>query len=500
MKRPLLPFAGLAGLLAVLSGPPPAQAAGTLTISGIIFYDRNGNGVRDPGEPGVPGIRVRYGPGPQDTVTEASGAYRLTGLPRTGKILVETGWLRTQCPPADDVTRISCPPGPGRDNAFTVEKQFVTYPLAGAHSTADANAGLQPDQPGPGLTPPEPGTIAPANRVDIAARLSWTGGTCVGGALNICREGDKFRLAAQVYNQGTTALTGIRAKIFVPPGDCLTHVRMVAPATAPGIAGVRVTPFSCVSREVGVEFPGTLVPAGAARVLLGGRTVAGPGTPGCHLGAIDRRTCSIAEPQGRGWIFGITHIDQAGDPDSVFCDLHRPGNCPTGVHDKRRAPDEIDPAGHNVDAALGGSAAGNIKAHIQLLGGTARRDSTVGLRIWLSDTGPGVANQIPPGATMVLHLPAGSSVRSVPPSHYLAYCGVGGHARPRVTCHYRGPLSPGVAAIAADVYVQVPSVRSYHPYLCAFPPAGVTETVPAQTCDGRKTTSDNDADLHLTLG
>jgi len=51
--------------------------------------------------------------------------------------------------------------------------------------------------------------------VDIAARLSWAAGTCPAAGTVIGRRGDTFRLAAQVYNQGTTALTGIGATLSV---------------------------------------------------------------------------------------------------------------------------------------------------------------------------------------------------------------------------------------------------------------------------------------------
>ncbi len=44
-------------------------------VTGIVFQDRNGNGVRDPGEPGVPGIVVHRGS--ETAVTDANGEYRM---------------------------------------------------------------------------------------------------------------------------------------------------------------------------------------------------------------------------------------------------------------------------------------------------------------------------------------------------------------------------------------------------------------------------------------
>src|SRR3954468_21046601 len=62
-----------------LATTPPAE------ISGIVFDDRNANGTRDPGEPGLAGVPVSN----QDTVvvTDASGAFRMTAA-GTGVIFV----------------------------------------------------------------------------------------------------------------------------------------------------------------------------------------------------------------------------------------------------------------------------------------------------------------------------------------------------------------------------------------------------------------------------
>ena len=48
-------------------------------IDGIVFVDRNGNGRPDPGEPGLPGVRVLL-EGGQSAVTGPDGRYRFTGL------------------------------------------------------------------------------------------------------------------------------------------------------------------------------------------------------------------------------------------------------------------------------------------------------------------------------------------------------------------------------------------------------------------------------------
>src|SRR5262249_22312274 len=71
----------LGALLVVTRGPSAAP------VSGVVFADLNGNGVRDPGEPGLSGIAVSN----QDTVvtTDASGTFHLSGE-GTGVIFVSS--------------------------------------------------------------------------------------------------------------------------------------------------------------------------------------------------------------------------------------------------------------------------------------------------------------------------------------------------------------------------------------------------------------------------
>src|SRR5262249_23589509 len=161
-----------------------------------------------------------------------------------------------------------------------------------------------------------------------------------GGAYNICKAGDTFVLNSQVYNQGTTALTGIVTKLIVPAGDCLTGLSLTKTATSPGITAMSPSPatFTCATRLVTIPLTGTLVAGGAALISVKATTQSGPGTPGCVPTKIVA-PCTKAEPAARGWLFGVSHIDQAGDPDSDFCMAGNPAACPTGLHDKRRNPD-----------------------------------------------------------------------------------------------------------------------------------------------------------------
>jgi hypothetical protein len=88
--------AGFAGLVALALAPSaPAQServAHPVAVSGIVFLDRNGNGVRDPGEPGQAGVAVSDQVAV--TTTDAEGRFRLEAA-GYGVVFVSppNGWL-----------------------------------------------------------------------------------------------------------------------------------------------------------------------------------------------------------------------------------------------------------------------------------------------------------------------------------------------------------------------------------------------------------------------
>jgi len=66
-------------------------------IAGVVFQDRNGNGVRDPGEPGVGGIVVRRAA--ESAVSDARGVFRIS-RDASGRIEIDSrslpeGWLQS---------------------------------------------------------------------------------------------------------------------------------------------------------------------------------------------------------------------------------------------------------------------------------------------------------------------------------------------------------------------------------------------------------------------
>src|ERR1051325_1509782 len=108
----------LGALACVVTAPiaAPASQAATVTVSGFVFRDLDNDGVRDPGEPGVPGVRVHRSSGNNlpNAVTGADGSYPLTGVTAgsSGFLVVKTGWLRSQC------AKLTCAAGPGPDNDY----------------------------------------------------------------------------------------------------------------------------------------------------------------------------------------------------------------------------------------------------------------------------------------------------------------------------------------------------------------------------------------------
>lgn len=73
---------------------------GRRSATGVVFEDRNGNGVRDPGEPGVSGIVVRHGA--QSSITDADGIFRVDqagpGRTEIDPRSLPTGWLPSAQP------------------------------------------------------------------------------------------------------------------------------------------------------------------------------------------------------------------------------------------------------------------------------------------------------------------------------------------------------------------------------------------------------------------
>ena len=505
-------------VVAALVGVAPAsQAATTVTVSGFVFRDLDNDGVRDPGEPGVPGVRVHRSNGNNlpSAVTGADGSYTLTGVkPRSsGYLVVKSGWFRSQC------AKLSCSAGPGRDNDYITRNAFIEYPLSDiTGNTTDLNVGLLPDWPGSAASPPAPvGGVVPSNLVDVAARLSWAHSTCPGGVYNICRVDDTFTASVQIHNQGTTPLTGITAVLDLPAGDRLAtgnptkDVTLVAATSSPSVTAITVSAVDPATQSVSIALSGQLLPGGAALISADGVVVGGPGTPGCVVNNMTS-ACPKGEPQGAPLTLRVTHIDQEGDPDSFGPDCppaRVSTDCATGIHDKQAEPDEVDPVGHNVAAGLGGAGSYNLTSELWALSPlpphSAAPGSTVVWRASVFNDGPATGVT---GWKLTLILPKGFKI-AVPAANAVRKCAKGTTSQgyPSLTCTGKGPLSPGVRSFAIDVSTTAPSTTGTLKALAYVTPAGGqgAETNPLGTPpsspaqDATATATDNDASASIVV-
>jgi hypothetical protein len=502
-----------AGLVA---SAPASHAAATVTVSGFVYRDLDDDGVRDPGEPGVAGVRVHRTTGnlQPSTLTAADGSYTLTGLtPKSsGYLAVKTGWLRSQC------AKLTCPAGPGPDNDYQTRNAFIQYPLSSiTGNTSNLNVGVLPDWPGSSAAPPPPvNGVVPANAVDVAARLSWAHSTCPGGTLNICGVGDTFTASAQIHNQGTRSLTGITAVLDLPAGDRFAtgdpskDVTLDTATASAGITAVNVSAVDPQTQSVVIDLVGQLPPGGQVVVSANGVVVGGPGTPGCVV-ANPTSACPKGEPQGAPLTLRVTHIDQSGDPDSFGpdCPAQRvTTDCATGIHDKQVEPDEVDPVGHNVAASLGGAGSYNLSAELWVLNppspGSAAPGSTVVWRASVFNDGPATGL---PGWKVTLVLPQGFKA-AAPAANAVRSCvkGTTSQGFPSVTCTGKGPLSPGVRSFAIDVSTTAPASTGVQRALAYVTPAASqgAETKPLGSAptspqDADSTATDNDASASVAV-
>jgi len=490
---------------------PSGVAATTFSVSGFVFRDLDNDGVRDAGEPGVPGVRVHRstGAGTPTTTTNADGSYTLAGLTAasSGYLKVEAGWLRSQC------AKLSCPAGPGPDNDYQTDNAFIRYPMSQlSGTTSNLNVGVLPDWPGSTSAAPAPvAGVVPANDVDVAARLSWLLSSCPGGAYLVCRLGDTYSVSSQIHNQGTAPLTGVTFVLRLPAGDRLAtddaqrDVTLNVPSTSPTVTGRTVTPLDAAN-TVTVTLDGVLPPGGSALVRTDARVVGGPGTAGCLVAGVTS-ACPKGEPQGAPLTMAVTHIDQAGDPDSFGPDCPTGQSialCATGIHDKQVEPDEVDPVGHNVDAAVGTSPTYDLTSRIFALRptGTTTPGGKIAWRAVAFNTGPAT---VVAGWTLTVILPKATSPVA-PAANAVMSCTKGTTATgyPYVRCTGKGPLSPEVSSLAVDVNATTPANTAPGTGLAALayvaPPSGQSaETNPLGTApsspdvDTAQSPTDNDA-------
>ena len=104
-----------AGRLGVAPGPSLERSG----LSGRVFLDENGNGVRDIGEPGIAGVRVLVGA--NAVRSDSDGAYRVWDLVPFEPILVSVDSLSLESPLLVPLfARASIVPGPNRFRSLDI--------------------------------------------------------------------------------------------------------------------------------------------------------------------------------------------------------------------------------------------------------------------------------------------------------------------------------------------------------------------------------------------
>ncbi len=132
---------------------PPADVAAAVKASyadkapsevmGVVFVDANGNGKRDGGERGLPGVGVTDGVGIVESGTD--GAYTIAirpdpTIPWTPARTVSVCWPSGYWPVGNHWHRLSdIPDGKGAD--FPLKEQAQPFPFAFSHITDDHGAG-----------------------------------------------------------------------------------------------------------------------------------------------------------------------------------------------------------------------------------------------------------------------------------------------------------------------------------------------------------------------
>jgi hypothetical protein len=172
-----------------------ALAAARLPASsGIVFGDTNGNGVRDPGEPGLPSVEVSNGA--DVAVTDAAGAYRLPDRPGAGVFVIKPrGWH----PAADagGLPRFHLPAGDHADFALV-------------------RSGEPDDMSVLVLTDPQPATPAEVGYLDrgVAARIGRRTDVALGVTL-----GDVVYDRPDLFGAVTAAISQVGVPWYSIPGN-----------------------------------------------------------------------------------------------------------------------------------------------------------------------------------------------------------------------------------------------------------------------------------------
>jgi uncharacterized surface anchored protein len=168
------------------------QVASPASISGVKFNDANGNGLRDTGEVGIPGVSIQLKTPSGQTLlatTDASGAFSFTGLAAGAYVLSEivpAGFTQT------------APPAPGTISVTVTAGQNLTGLLFGNQ----------------GILVPGSGLISGTKYLDLDANGVVNGfDRPLAGIVFVLTD------SAGVTRQTTSAADGTFSFINLPPGS-----------------------------------------------------------------------------------------------------------------------------------------------------------------------------------------------------------------------------------------------------------------------------------------
>ncbi len=312
------------------------------TIAGSLYFDADGDGVRDASEVGVADVEVSFGA--RSRTTAEDGSFLFTDVSGDKTVRINTAWFRTQC------NALDCDAGPGRDNDVAVENQLLFARKVDGDAGARIDVGLRPDwkaETGYPLSA-NPGDV---NKVDVAVRLSrvaveGSDEECERGEIveHLCAAGDHPTASLAIHNQGTKPISEIVIAIESPSG--LRHDKVIASASLPNPPNSNpktMTPFDENTGTYTFVVVGPIPPAAVAYYDVSQ--------------VVDEDAYSSAEPYVRknpyerqAYARVVSIAQGALEADSMLCDGW--GDCETasGPHNKLENSDEMDESGWNVVA------------------------------------------------------------------------------------------------------------------------------------------------------
>ena len=275
----------LAAVLAATVSACTAAPRGGTSISGTVWHDINGNGVRDANEPGIANVTIVSEGWTQSAVTGTDGSWSLVVPTGSNTLTAITGWLPSDCP-----GDLYCAAGRTANQRFAVENQFVrahitvtTAPISGL------DLGLLPDHGDPTGAPGsmnsgnDPGD-GPALVHDLAARnsvVNWYAGCTDPDYTRVCPVGTTLTATGQIYNQGTAEASGVLFVVALPPGTSLVRDPALDPVT-PGVTPTRTGRTGTTAgggKWIEFALNRTIPPAGAVWFTTSYSITGGPLTP-----------------------------------------------------------------------------------------------------------------------------------------------------------------------------------------------------------------------------